>query len=484
MVNVTIFRGTAGEVAVSLLSPWVFFTATPIAVLFFIIGLIAGLMGFANSQWLGMFFGLLATGFIVGRISLSAARGNPAAGIFDNSVSHGEALQYAIRYAVLISIVGLIVACLMWLLTKNIGASLFGMMNLMAVAAMGFRGVAMIVVMFLSMLAVIASFIIAIRVDRVTDLFSMEAWTWLIQERPGDFFAFLAVLSGGMTLFYFVYSIPIVVVIAVAFAMHAGLGTFMVAFIYLLMLAVAVVHLGRLCGMFVTYDWAISAEPSGSAGDPAPHLATVSSAASKQVHAATAKVTTNPIGDPVSPLTPGFSFDDVVAKVRATAADQLETEVNRLKETIKTNPADIGASVELTLTYKKMNKDKEMREEAAQSLGLLIAMEDMDSSEKLFHGLGKDRMHTPLVPEDKIALGQYLMTNGQFLEGGVLLYAGMKVNDAVLAEKKVIEVARAAANAGKSKEALILYQQLLKWDPNSNFADFIKDAILSLQSGQ
>ena len=476
MEEIKLFRGVAGETALALLSPWTFFAAIPIGIFFFLITLLIGVTGLAQNPLAATAVFMLASGFIVGRIGLSASRGKPDAGLLDSSVSHGEAFAYAVRYAVLILIWGLPVALILWFVVGGFGRGISPMGMGMGMVSMGFKGVLIVILILFSMFASIASYIIALRADNLGELFSPEPWFWIVQTRLGDYFVMLAALAGGLAVFYFVYSIPSIVVIAAAFAMHPAIGAFIMGLIYVALFAVGTIHLGRLSGVFIAYEGSV-ADNLADASDGGLVQAALSEVKEKKADQSLPET-------PMPTAAPTFSLEETVAKVRALPADQLEATAKTLTEKVKNEPTNIGASVELTLVYKKMNKAQEMFNEAAQTLGLLMAMGNMGDSEKLFTGLGKDRMRTPLVGEDKIRLGQYLADQGRFLEGGILLYSGMAGDDAALAEKKVMEVARAAETGGKPKQALVLYQQILKKHPDSNFADFIKDAIKNLQASE
>jgi hypothetical protein len=475
MDEIKLFRGIAGETTLALLSPWTFFAAIPVGVFFFVLALLIGFTGLAQNALVATGIFMVASGFIVGRIGLSAMRGKPDAGLLDSSVSHGEAFAYSIRYAVLILIWGLPVSLILWLVIGGSGRGGLLLMGMgMGMVSMGFKGALVVILILFSMFASIASYIIALRADNLGELFSPEPWFWIVQSRLGDFFVLLGALAGGLVVFYFVYSIPSIVVIISAFAMHPALGAFIMGLIYVALVAVGAIHLGRLSGVFIAYEGSVSNDLADTGGSG------LVQAATSEV---TAKKENQPVPEtPVPVVAPTFSLEETVARVRTLPADQLESTAKKLVEDVKNGPTNIGASVELTLVYKKMDKTQEMFDEAAQALGLLMAMGNMDIAEKLFTGLGKDRMRTPLVGEDKKRLGQYLVDQGKFLEGGVLLYSGMAGDDAALAEKKVMETARAAETGGKPKEALVLYQQILKKHPDSNFADFIRDAIKNLQN--
>ena len=72
-------------------------------------------------------------------------------------------------------------------------------------------------------------------------------------------------------------------------------------------------------------------------------------------------------------------------------------------------------------------------------------------------------------------LGRALLAQGAFLESAWALHAGAVIaGDLAGAQKRLVEVAARAGDAGQPQNALKLYATLLAKYPQSQYADFVR----------
>jgi len=94
---------------------------------------------------------------------------------------------------------------------------------------------------------------------------------------------------------------------------------------------------------------------------------------------------------------------------------------------------------------------------------------------KAFLGIVAQRTQLTLDPAAWEGLGRALLGQGAFLESAWALHAGAVIaGDLVGAQKRLVEVAARAGDAGQPKNALKLYATLLSKYPQSQYADFVR----------
>jgi len=94
---------------------------------------------------------------------------------------------------------------------------------------------------------------------------------------------------------------------------------------------------------------------------------------------------------------------------------------------------------------------------------------------KAFLGVVGQRTQLTLEPPVWDGLGRALLAQGAFLEAAWSLHAGaVLANDLAGAQKRLVEVAARAGDAGQPQNALKLYATLLAKYPQSQYADFVR----------
>jgi TolA-binding protein len=86
-----------------------------------------------------------------------------------------------------------------------------------------------------------------------------------------------------------------------------------------------------------------------------------------------------------------------------------------------------------------------------------------------------ERTKLTLEPAVWEGLGRALLAQGTYLEAAWALHAGAALaGDAPGAQKRLVEVAVRAGDAGQAQHALKLYATLLAKYPQSQYADFVR----------
>ncbi|MDH5577617.1 MAG: hypothetical protein OEZ09_04100 [Betaproteobacteria bacterium] len=94
---------------------------------------------------------------------------------------------------------------------------------------------------------------------------------------------------------------------------------------------------------------------------------------------------------------------------------------------------------------------------------------------KAFLAVLAERTRLTLEPAIWEGLGRALLAQGTYLEAAWALHAGAALaGDAAGAQKRLVEVAVRAGDAGQAQNALKLYATLLAKYPQSQYADFVR----------
>jgi TolA-binding protein len=94
---------------------------------------------------------------------------------------------------------------------------------------------------------------------------------------------------------------------------------------------------------------------------------------------------------------------------------------------------------------------------------------------KAFLAVLAERTKLTLEPVVWEGLGRALLAQGTYLEAAWALHAGAALaGDAAGAQKRLVEVAVRAGDAGQAQHALKLYATLLAKYPQSQYADFVR----------
>ena len=111
---------------------------------------------------------------------------------------------------------------------------------------------------------------------------------------------------------------------------------------------------------------------------------------------------------------------------------------------------------------------------AASIRSALAAGRGADAA-KAFLAVLAERTKLTLEPAAWEGVGRALLAQGAYLEAAWALHAGAALaGDATGAQKRLVEVAVRAGDAGQAQHALKLYATLLDKYPHSQYADFVR----------
>lgn len=112
---------------------------------------------------------------------------------------------------------------------------------------------------------------------------------------------------------------------------------------------------------------------------------------------------------------------------------------------------------------------------AAASIRNALAAGRGADAAKAFLAVLAERTKLTLEPAAWEGVGRALLAQGAYLEAAWALHAGAALaGDATGAQKRLVEVAVRAGDAGQSQHALKLYATLLDKYPHSQYADFVR----------
>jgi len=114
---------------------------------------------------------------------------------------------------------------------------------------------------------------------------------------------------------------------------------------------------------------------------------------------------------------------------------------------------------------------------AARIRAALSAGRSADAA-KAFLDVVAERTKLTLEPAAWEGLGRALLAQGAFLEAAWALHAGaVLAGDLAVAQKRLVEIASRAGDAGQARNAVKLYQTLLAKYPQSQYADFARASL-------
>jgi hypothetical protein len=159
-------------------------------------------------------------------------------------------------------------------------------------------------------------------------------------------------------------------------------------------------------------------------------------------------------------------------KYKERKAFEQEREASFVAEMLKNKPAPSAAPAALA-TQKAPSADPLAA--AAESIRAALAAGRGAEAAKAFLAVLDQRTKLTLEPPIWEGLGRALLAQAAYLEAAWALHAGaVLAGDLVGAQKRLIEVAARAGDAGQAQNALKLYATLLAKYPQSQYADFVR----------
>jgi hypothetical protein len=179
----------------------------------------------------------------------------------------------------------------------------------------------------------------------------------------------------------------------------------------------------------------------------------------------------------VAPRKP--SFEEIKARAAALESDSLAQAQRAAREALARAPRDAHAALEVALLVRRAAPAREQlaarSEAAAQAIALCLANGLAPVAAAMFIEALDERAALKLEPSQWDALGRALLARGAHLEAAWSLHAGAALaGDAAAAQKRLVEVAGKAAEAGRPAVAHKLYETLLAKYPDSQYAGFAR----------
>jgi len=159
-------------------------------------------------------------------------------------------------------------------------------------------------------------------------------------------------------------------------------------------------------------------------------------------------------------------------KYKERKAFEQEREASFVAEMLKNKPVPSAAPAPVA-TPKAPPADPLAA--AAESIRAALAAGRGAEAAKAFLAVVDQRTKLTLEPPTWEGLGRALLAQAAYLEAAWALHAGaLLAGDLVGAQKRLVEVAARAGDAGQAQNALKLYATLLAKYPQSQYADFVR----------
>jgi hypothetical protein len=213
-----------------------------------------------------------------------------------------------------------------------------------------------------------------------------------------------------------------------------------------------------------------AAASAASATGNAPRSPTVAGAAAA-APAADAPAAGAPAAGAVPPpgaIAPASAAGPAAAAVAATAG-------SAAGGAVAVDPASAAAAGAAPSSPAPAAKPADPLAAVAEAIKAALAAGRGADAAKAFLGIVAQRTQLTLDPPSWEGLGRALLAQGAFLESAWALHAGAVIaGDLVAAQKRLVEVAARAGDAGQPQNALKLYATLLAKYPQSQYADFVR----------
>jgi hypothetical protein len=164
----------------------------------------------------------------------------------------------------------------------------------------------------------------------------------------------------------------------------------------------------------------------------------------------------------------------VVRKYRARRAFEREREERFLADMMRAPPKPAAPAPAAAAPAAPAAPADPLAAAAASIRNALAAGRGPDAA-KAFLAVLAERTKLTLEPPVWEGLGRALLAQGAFMEAAWALHAGAALaGDLPGAQKRLVEVAVRAGDAGQAQNALKLYATLLSKYPASQYADFVR----------
>lgn len=433
MEKVSTFRGFAGEVVASFITFDTTLSAIPVLIYYALLVLVVGLLIPQEYAMIGSLLMIFLSALPIARFAIPASRGKVDEGWFSENIKNGETVAFIIRYGA---------ATLMWVIPVGIvmtltGVSLFSVNtdDPMAAASLmqfGISGVVMVIVIVISIFAPTLAVLVCTATGSVKEVISIEPWRELITEHKADIAVFYSALFGGIMVFWLIYAIPMMLIIALATTAAPAAGATLAGFIMVLPVAMMPILLGRLAGVFVSGGKHLIDEDQGIPEvAPAPVQAAVNDAPTPATAVAVESYRPAPRSTAIATEGSGPpSYDHHVVpklleKVKNTEPYQINNAILMANNRFNMRGDDPLISAEVALLYCKAKQFADAREWVEISLPLCLTHQHDKLAAKLLADVLPERNNLKLAPEVWERLAEVMQQFKQYPLAGWCLFKGM-----------------------------------------------------------
>lgn len=160
-----------------------------------------------------------------------------------------------------------------------------------------------------------------------------------------------------------------------------------------------------------------------------------------------------------------------IRKYNARAVFEREREASFVAEMLRAKPAPAAAPAPAPTSA----QPSDPLAAAADNIRTALAAGRGADAAKAFIAVLAERTRLALEPPAWEGLGRALLAQGSYMEAAWALHAGAAFSgDLVAAQKRLVEVAARAGDAGQPQNALKLYATLLAKYPQSQYAEFVR----------
>ncbi len=161
-------------------------------------------------------------------------------------------------------------------------------------------------------------------------------------------------------------------------------------------------------------------------------------------------------------------------KFKARKAFELEREASFVAKMLKNKPVPAASPAAAAAAAPK-SPPADPLAAAAESIRSALTAGRGAEAAKAFLAVVNQRTKLALEPPVWEGLGRALLAQGSYMEAAWALHAGAALaGDLAGAQKRLVEAAARAGDAGQPHNALKLYATLLAKYPQSQYADFVR----------
>jgi len=461
MQAVSKFRGTCGEVVSRYVSPLSYVSALPIAIGLLLINWICSHFG-EFRVYLTLPISCAFTVIATMRFAIPASRGD-----MEPSNELGEILAYSGRYLLLNS-AWFLPWLLIWKFLMKSAAPDVAIIFMNPLSALNSPWMLLLRSLFIIIALVMPTLclLIALYSSTTKGLFSRHSWEWLLKQRRGDLIPFWSNLLGGGLVMFLCALVPALLLVYLGFKDSSRTGLYLAVFLYTWILSTIPLLNGWLAGVFVSHDFI---QLEFSADEP---LTVVESDAPALQPTIVSR-----------PIEPRPDLADIEQRMAETGDDMLLSALAAARELETSLTAPIRGQIEQMFLALRSGDMEQVRSAAAKAIDGTSQRGFNDISLKLFEKIGAERLKLKLSAYSLEILGNMYQQKKQLLDAAWCLHAAANAGgDSIKAQKRLFQIAELAEKSNNNKDALTLYEILIRQYPNSTLVEFARQGAERLKN--